>query len=170
MSQSGGSGLLGSFDPASPSSTWSLSSLGGVDAVACPQADLCLAADDEGNLAAGVTTRAVRAELSKALLARRHLPGIASLYRTRRDRLTVTSAIASRVSLVWTAKRSGRTVIVGTGRHRFGGSGASGLTVHLTPAGGKLLRKAHRMTVRAVATFTASTGSTQSSAKLTFTR
>ncbi len=74
--QTGGgiSGLLGSFDPAAPNSTWSLSSLGGVNAVACPAASLCLAADDEGNLAAGETTRAISGGLRTELLSQTSSP------------------------------------------------------------------------------------------------
>ncbi len=168
--EGGISGLLGSFDPASPDSTWRLSSLGGVNAVACPRSDVCLAADDEGNIAAGVTTRSVDAELSTALLSRRRLPSIAKLDRTHRDRLTVSSAIASRISLRWVARLHGRRIVAGSASARFSAPGKAHLTLLLSAAGRALFRAAKSVKVSATATFAASTGSVKRTAKLIFTR
>lgn len=168
QTEGGVSGLLGSFDPASPASTWSFSSLGGVNAVACPRADVCLAADDDGNIAAGVTTRAAEGELSRALLARHGLPTIAKLDRTHSDRLTMTSPIAASVSLSWTAQLHGRPVLVGSDSHRFTGPGKAHLTLRLTSNGRALFRAATKLVrVSAAATFAASTGSVRKTAKLT---
>lgn len=167
--QGGLSGLLGSFNPASPRSTWSLSSLGGIDAVACPKSNVCLAADDEGNIAAGVTSRAVRTDLG-ALLSRRHLPTIAKLARGGSDRMTMTSQIAARASLTWTVRQHGRTITAASAEHRFGAPGRWRPAVRLTPSGRALFHNATgRVRVSAAATFAASTGSVRRTARLTFT-
>jgi hypothetical protein len=168
--QGGISGLLGSFDPSSTDSTWSLSSLGGIDAVACPTAALCLAADDEGNVAVGVTTTAIAGGLDVELLTERHLPTIATLARTGRERLVFTTPIPAQVKLVWTvAGTAGAPVTIATASHRFNAPGASTLTVRLSRAGRTLFRTAtRRLALTATATFTASTGSVTAANKLTF--
>lgn len=167
----GVSALLGSFDPTAPAATWSLSSLGGVNAVACPSSSLCLAADDEGNIAAGATTRSITALLTAKLLSSRHLPTIATLRRSGRDKLTFTSPIAAQVTLAWTvAGTAGKRVTIASASHRFAAPATAALTLRLTAAGRRLFRAARgRLTLTAAATFTTSTGSVTSVKKLTFT-
>ena len=168
--QGGLSGLLGSFNPAAPASTWSLSSLGGIDAVSCPERNMCLAADDEGNIASGVTTRAVRSELAGSVLSGRHLPTIATLDRTHSDRIALSSLIPAQVSLEWTARIRHQTVVVGMGQHSFSSPGQAHLTLALTPSGRSIFKAARRsVTVVASATFTASTGQVRGTSSLTFT-
>jgi hypothetical protein len=165
------SGLLGSFDPAARGSTWSLSSLGGVNAVACPVGSpVCLAADDEGNIAAGETTKAITSAVNGELLAARKLPTIAALDRKRSATLSFTSLIAGQVKLAWTVPGTGATpVSIATVTHRFAVPGTAKLTLRLTAAGRRLFRAAAR-TVRLTGTarFTASTGVTFSTKQLTF--
>jgi hypothetical protein len=165
------SGLLGSFNPAAPDSTWTLSSLGGVNAVACPSATLCLAADDGGNIAAGATTKAITSALLTELLSGRHLPTIADLARTGRQKLVFTSPIAAQANLTWTvAGAAGTRVTVASASHSFKTPGTAKLTLRLTTAGRQLFRAAtKRLTLTASATFAASTGSVTSGKKLTFT-
>ncbi|HWF56410.1 MAG TPA: hypothetical protein VG223_17355 [Solirubrobacteraceae bacterium] len=164
------SGLLGSFDPAAPSSTWTLSSLGGVNAAACLSASLCLAADDEGNIAAGLTTKAITIGLDAELLSTRHLPTIATLNRTHGDTLAFTSPIAAQVTLAWTvAGPAGTRVAVATASHAFSAPGTARLPLPLTTAGRRLFKAAKRpLTLTATATFATSTGSVRSVKKLTF--
>jgi hypothetical protein len=165
------SGLLGSFDPGAPSSTWSLSSLGGVNAVACPSASLCLAADDEGNIAAGETTKAITSGLIAELLSGRHLPTIAALVKTGREKLVFTSPIASGVKLAWTEAGTGKTpVTVASASYRFTTPSTASLTLQLSNVGRRLFRSAtRRLTLTATATFSASTGAVTTSKRLTFT-
>lgn len=169
-SPGGISGLLGSFDPAAPASTWSLSTLGGINSVACPAPAVCLAADDEGNIAAGVTTQAITIGLSADLLSARHLPTIARLDKTQTDKLAFTSPIASLVTLTWTLPgTAGTPVTVASTSHAFNTPGTAILTLRLTPAGRALFKAAtRRLTVTATATFAASTGSVTQVKKLTF--
>jgi hypothetical protein len=164
------SGLLGSFDPAAPASTWSLSSLGGVNAVACPSASMCLAADDEGNIAAGVTTKALTTALSAELLSTRHLRTIAALNRKRSDKLAFASPTAGHVTLAWTVAGAGRTAVtVASASHQFNVPGTAKLTLRLSPAGRRLFKAAtRRLTLTASATFAASTGSVSVAKRLTF--
>jgi hypothetical protein len=166
------SGLLGSFDPAAPSSTWSLSSLGGVNTVSCPTPSLCLAADDEGNIAAGLTTSAITSALDAELLSGRHLPAISALARTGRENLTFTSPIAAQVNLVWTvAGAAGTPLTIASATHTFAPPGTATITTRLTAAGRRLFRAATgRLTLTATATFAASTGSVTSVKRLTFKR
>lgn len=168
---SGGiSGLLGSFDPAAKSPTWSLSTLGGVDAVSCPGAgSLCLAADDEGNIAAGETTTGIVSGLRNAFLAARRQPTIAALDRKHRATFTYTSHIAARVTLAWTvAGRGAEPVSIATASHRFSTPGTAKLTLRLTAAGRGLFAAATGPTrVTSTATFLASTGSVSAVAQLT---
>lgn len=168
--QGGISGLLGSFDPAAPASTWSLSSLGGVNAVACPTASLCLAADDEGNIAAGVTTKAITTTLA-GVLPTRHLPTIARLDRTRSETFGFTSPIAAEVKLAWTVTGAALTpVTVASASHTFRTPGGAKLTLRLSAAGRRLFKAAtRRVRLTATATFAASTGSVSSVRRLTFT-
>jgi hypothetical protein len=169
--QGGISGLLGSFDPAAPGPTWSLSSLGGVNAVACPSAALCFAADDEGNIAAGLTTTALKIGLTAELLSNRHLPTIAALDRTPSDTLFFTSPIVAQVTLAWTvAGTAGTPVTIASTSHRFKIPGTAKLTLRLSPAGRRLFTAAtKRLTLTATATLAASTGSVSVVKHLTFT-
>lgn len=169
--RAGVSGLLGSYNPGAPAAAWSLSSLGGVTALACPSAALCVAGDGEGEIAAGLTTRAIASLLRAELLRTRHLPTIAALDRTRQQRFVLTSPIAARVTLVWTVPgpRGGAPVTVAAGSHGFTTPGTAPLTVRLTPAGVRLFRAAtKRVTVTATATFAASTGSLRAASTRTF--
>lgn len=166
------SGLLGSYDPAAPASTWSLSSLGAINAVACPSASLCVAGDDQGDVAAGLSTHAITSLLSTKLLRMRHLPTIAALERTRQERFVLTSPIAARITLAWTVPgaRSLPPVRIASGSHGFGTPGTASLTLRLTPAGVRLFRAAtRRVTVTATASFSAGTGSLRTARLTTFT-
>jgi hypothetical protein len=167
------SGLLGSFNPAAPAATWSLSSLGGITGLACLSSSLCVAGDDEGNVAAGVTTRALAAMLAAELLPSRHLPTIATLDRTRSARYVFTSPIAGRVTLTWALPGAVRGVpsILGSATRRFNAPGRAALTLRLTSAGVRVFGAATaRLTVTATATFAASTGSFIQTEKRTFIR
>jgi len=168
--QGGISGLLGSFDPAAPGSTWSLSSLGGVNGVSCPSPSLCLAADDEGNIAAGLTTQAIASALDAELLSGRHLPTIAALARTGREKLLFTSPIAAELKLSWSVAGTAVTPLtVASASHLFKLPGTATLTVRLTAAGRRLFKAATgRLTLTATATFAASTGSVTAVKTLTF--
>jgi hypothetical protein len=163
------SGLLGSFDPAAPQSTWSLSSLGGVNAVACPAVSECIAADDEGNIAAGETTKAIITGLRTELLSGRHLSTIAALAKTARVSVVFTSPIAAQVSVTWTvAGTNAQPVTIASVGHRFKDPGAATLRLTPTLAGRRLFRAATtHLTLTASATFAASTGSVTTSRKLT---
>jgi hypothetical protein len=163
------SGLLGSFDPAAPDSTWSLSGLGGVTAVACPAASLCLAADDEGNIAAGETTKTITSGLRTELLSGRHLPTIAALAKTARVNLAFESPIASNVTVTLTmAGTTAQPVTIASLSHRFRTPGLAALRLSPTLAGRRLFREAKaRLTLTASATFTTDTGSVTSSRQIT---
>jgi hypothetical protein len=169
--QTGGgiSGLLGSFDPAAPQSTWSLSSLGDVNAVACPAASLCVAADGEGNIAAGETTKAITSGLRTELLSQRHLPTIAALAKTARVNLAFTSPIAAQVRVTWTTGTKAQPLVVASASHRFKVSGMTTIRLAPTRAGRRLFREATApLKLTASATFAASTGSVTSSRTLAF--
>jgi hypothetical protein len=170
--RAGLSGLLGSYNPTARASTWSLSSLGAINTVACPSAAICVAGDDQGDVAAGVTTHAVAALLINKLLPRRHLPTIAALDRTRRARFVLTSPIAARVTLAWTVpgRLTHTPVMIASASHSFSGPGTAALALQLTPAGVRLFRAAtKRVTVTATASFAASTGSLRTVRRRTFT-
>jgi hypothetical protein len=170
--RAGLSGLLGSYNPTAPASTWSLSSLGAINTVACPSAAMCVAGDDQGHVAAGVTTHAVATLLINRLLPRRHLPTIAALDRTRRARFVFTSPIAARVTLAWTVpgRITHTPVMIASAGHSFSAPGTAALTLRLTRAGVRLFRAATtRVTVTATATFAAGTGSLRVVRTRTFT-
>lgn len=165
------SALMGSFDPAAPASTWTLSGLGGVNTVGCPASSLCVAADDEGNIAAGLTTTAITSALTAAIPSGRRVPTIATVDRTRRVTSRFTSGIAAQVTLVLTAARTGVTpVTVASTSRRFATPGTATLALALTPAGRLIFKTATRsVTLTATATFAAGTGSVKVVRKLTFT-
>ncbi len=155
------SGLLGSYNPTASASTWSLSGLGAINAVACPSASMCVAGDDQGEVAAGLTTHAIATLLGRRLLPRRHLPTIAALDRTRRERFILTSPIAARVALTWTVPgtAASTSVTIASASHGFRTPGTAALTLRLTPAGVRLFRAATKpVTVTATATFATGSG------------
>jgi hypothetical protein len=173
QTNSGTSGLLGSYDPAAPGSTWSLSTLGGVNAVACPLPALCIAGDDEGNIAAGLTTRAITGALSTELLSTRHPPTIPALLKAGGEIFTLTSGIAAQAELAWTVPgtAAGSTVTVASASVSYRIPATQRLVLRLTTAGRRLLQAAtKRISVTARATFTAGTGSVTLTKKLTFAR
>jgi hypothetical protein len=168
------SGLVGSVDPLAPGSTWSLSSLGGVNAIACPATSpLCLAADDEGNIATGATTAAIRSALNSELLNARHLPTTVAVSRGYRFAPRFTTPIAAQVTLTWTAAESGTSpptpLAVATATHSFPTPGTAPLALALTAAGRQLFATATGpVRLTATATFAASTGSISSTTQLSF--
>ena len=170
QTQNGISGLIGSFDPAAVTSTWPLSSLGGVTAAACPSASLCIAADDEGEIAAGATITSISAGLTENLVKMRHLPTIASLDRTQSDTVVFASPIAAQVTLDWTvAGTDGARVTVASVSQPIAAPGRTKLTVRLSTAGRYLFSHATRaVTLTATAAFATSTGSVSAAGKLTF--
>lgn len=165
------SGLLGSFDPAAPASTWSLSSLGGVNAVACPaRSSVCVAADDEGNVAAGETTRALTTALRRLLRPRR-LPTIATLDRALTATFTFTPSITGQLTFTWTVGRGTKPLVLATTTQPITAPGRTRITIPLTAAGQRRFRAAHgRVGLTATATFATSTGSVSSTRKLSFRR
>jgi hypothetical protein len=170
--RSGLSGLLGSYNPTARASTWSLSSLGAINTVACPSVAVCVAGDDQGEVVAGLTTHAVSGLLLNRLLPSRHLPTIAALDRKRGTKFVVSSPIAARVSVVWTVpgRLAHTSVRIASASHSFGAQGTATLALGLTPAGVRLFRAATKhVTVTATATFAASTGSLRTERKRTFT-
>jgi hypothetical protein len=168
--RAGLSGLLGSYNPTALRPTWSLSSLGAINTVACPSAAICLAGDDQGEVAAGLTTHAAASLLISRLLPGRHLPTIAALDRTRRAKFVLASPIAARVRLAWTVPGRLGPVTIASGSHGFSAPGRATLVLRLTTTGVRLFRAAtRRVTVTATATFAASTGSLRTVRKRTFT-
>lgn len=153
--------LLGSTDPGAAQPTWTSSPLGGVDGVACPSVTICLAVDDEGEVAAGVQTSQLGRDERSELLATDDLPSVATLSRTHTEPVAFTSPIAAVARLTWAVtESSGATLTVATAKHHYTGPGAGTLVLRLTSAGRKLFRTAQRkVTVQATATFSASTGS-----------
>jgi hypothetical protein len=163
------SGLLGSYNPGAPRATWSLSSPGAITGVSCGSPAVCVAGDGQGDVVAGVSTRAVSTLLTTVLLPRRRLPTIPAIVHARRLRFVLTSPIAARVSLTWTLP--GTSLTLGTVTHRFAGAGTARLTLPLTALGIRVFRAAaSRVTVRATASFAASSGSLTVAANRTFTR
>jgi hypothetical protein len=168
---SGTSGLLGSYDPAAPDSTWSLSTLGGLDSAASPS--LCIAGDDQGNIAAGLTTKAITGALSSELLSTRPEPTIPAILRAGGERFTLTSGIAAQIQLAWTVPgtTAGSPVTLASGSVSYQIPATHRLVLRLTTAGQRLLQAATKhITVTARATFTASTGLITLTKKLTFKR
>jgi hypothetical protein len=163
------SGLIGSFNPSTAAPTWSFSSLGGVNTVACISAALCVAGDDEGDIAMGATTTTLSAGLKTQLLSTRHLPTIARLLKTGVDKLTFTAPIAATLTLNWTIKgTTALPVTLATASVSYVTPGAKPVTLALTPAGRAVLKGlTRRITVTATATFTAGTGSVSAVRKLT---
>jgi hypothetical protein len=168
---SGISGLLGSTDPAALHPTWSLGTLGGVNAISCLSTSVCIAADDEGDVAAGDAATAMGAALSDELLSSRHLPKRAALVRAGIVRLPFTSPIAGRVTLSWTQTTGSHTVTLAAATHTFITPGTTTLTLRLTGQGRQILSgPTRRVTLTATATFFASNGALSRSRKLTFVR
>jgi hypothetical protein len=162
------SGLLGSYDPGAPRATWSLSSPGAITGLSCGSPAVCVAVDGQGDALAGVSTHAVSTLLTTVLLPRRRLPSIAAIDRARRLQFVLTSPIAARVSLSWTLP--GSSLTLGTVTHRFAGPGTARLTLPLTALGVEVFRAARfRVTVRATASFAASSGSLTVTGNRTFT-
>jgi hypothetical protein len=167
---SGGiSGLLGSSNPSTAAPSWSFSSLGGVNTVACISAALCIAGDDEGDIAMGATTTALSAGIKAQLLSTRHLPTIARLLKAGADKFTFTAPIAGTLQLTWTAKGSAALpVSVATATVDYTTAASKPVVLALTPAGRALLKGlTRRITVTATAIFTAGTGSVSAERKLT---
>jgi hypothetical protein len=165
------SGLLGSYDPAALNATWSLSSLGGVNAVACPLPVFCVAADDEGNVSAGLATTDISSSLTTELLTIHHPPTTAALVRLGRETFSFTSPIAGQVQLVWTIKQAGSVTptVLATAGAALAAPGTATVSLPLTAMGRQLLQAAtRRVTLTATATFSADTGSVVVSRHLAF--
>lgn len=160
------SALLGSYDPRNAAPKWTLSSLGGVNAISCLGPTLCLAADDEGELAAGATTRSLKAALTGQALSTRHLPKTRALVNQDGYRLSFTAPIAARLEITWVASNL-PGVTLASAEQRYAVSATKTLRLRLTAAGRRLLRQAkRRVSVVATATLTASTGVVTAQRKL----
>ena len=167
------SSVLGSYNPAAGTPAWTSSPLGGVNAVACPSAFVCIAGDDQGEIVAGETTRGLAGLLRNTVLSTRRLPSIATLDRTPHARYVLATPIAGKVTLAWTvpgSRSSALPVTLATMTHTFRGPGTATLTVRLTGGAVRRFRAAtKRLAVTGTATFTASTGTVQTTRTLTFT-
>jgi hypothetical protein len=156
------SSVLGSYNPGAAKSTWISSPLGAVNTIACPTPLVCIAGDDQGDIAAGETTRGLTGLLRDTALSTRRLPSIATLARTPRQRYVLATPIAGKVTLTWTvpgARPSALPVTLATTTHTFRGPGTARLTLRLNQTGVRVFRAAtKRVAVTGTATFTASTG------------
>ena len=167
------SSVLGSYNPGARKPTWTVSPLGAVNAIACPSPSVCVAGDDQGNIAAGETTRGLTGLLRNTVLSTRRLPSIATLDRTPHERYVVSTPIAGKVTLAWTVPGSGpfaQPVTLATTTHTFRGPGTATLTLRLNRVGVRRFRAStKRLAVTGTATFTASTGTLVTTRTLTFT-
>jgi hypothetical protein len=157
----GNSALLGSYNPRGEAPKWTLSSLGGVNAVSCLGPAVCLAADDEGNIAAGATTRSLKATLRTQALSPRRLPRTRALVRAGGYRVSFATPIAATLDITWATPGPAATALtLATAQQRYPAPAAKPVRIRLTAAGRRLLGQARRrVRVVATATLTASTGS-----------
>jgi hypothetical protein len=161
--------LAGSSNANANEPRWSLSALGGINAVACPTPEVCLAADDEGNIAAGATVTSVTAALDSELLSSKTIPRIGALVKDGGYRFHFTSPIAATLAVTWQEpSRAAAPVVLATSSVHFTGPAARTVGLPLTGAGRRLLKGAGgRVRVRAVASFTTSTGTVTAQRTLT---
>ncbi len=168
------SSLLGSDNPGAGKPIWTSSPLGAVNTIACPSPSVCIAGDDQGEIAAGETSRSLTELLRKTVLSPRRLPSIATVARTPHERYVLAAPIAGQVTLTWTVPGTGpsaRPVTLATARHAFRGPGAATLTLRLNRTAVRRFRAARkRLAVTGTATFTASTGTLRTARTLTFNR
>ena len=171
--QGGLSSVLGSYNPGARRPTWSSSPLGAVNAIACPAPSICIAADGQGEIAAGETTRGLTGLLRRTVLSTRRLPSISMVDRTRHERYVLTTPVAGKVTLTWTlpgAGPAGLPLTLASTTHSFRGPGTATLTLRLNRTAVRRFRAAtKRLAVTATATFTASTGTLRTTRTLTFT-
>lgn len=168
------SSLLGSYNPGARNATWTSSPLGAVNTIACPSPSVCIAGDDQGDIAAGETTRGLIRLLRNTVLSTRGLPSIPALVRAPHEHYVVTAPIAGKVALTWTvpgAQASSLPVRLAMARHTFRAPGTATLTLRLNRTAVRRFRAATgRVVVTGTATFTASTGTLLTTRTLTFTQ
>jgi hypothetical protein len=160
-SANGTAEIVGSSDPAARSPTWAVTDFGFVNAVSCPTASVCLAADNEGDVILGVTVASLAATLRHQALGGR-IPKIAALVHRRGYAFAFTSPLAGQLTVTWTAG----TTVLGTASARFPGPGAKTVRLKLTGAGRALLKASTRIKVTAVAGYETNTGTVTAQVKL----
>ncbi len=165
----GTTALLGTTDPAARRPSWSVGPPGGVNGIACPSPSVCVAADGEGNVSAGVLQSALASSLRSDLLSAHHPPRQA-LAHAGSESLRFTSPITAQIELTWSAKPTGgtRPQRLATATYRFTRPRRATLHLRLSAAGRRALRSPARLTVTATATFATSTGSLTRSRRLVF--
>jgi hypothetical protein len=132
---------------------------------------LCIAADDEGNIAVGETTAGITAAMTGGLLGSAHLPTTKSLGGGHAPTYTFATLIQGQLTLAWTEAGASATtpIVVATAAHRFATRGSARLTPSLTAAGRHLFGAATSpVTLTATAIFTTTTGSFSTARRLTF--
>jgi hypothetical protein len=161
--------LVGSLDPTAKRPTWTAMALGGVNAVSCPSATMCVAAGNQGDVSVGVTAASVRALLAKALLPSRS-PTIPQLLRRGGETFLFRAAIPGRLTLAWTVPLASGPVVVASASVDY--VAAAGKQVHLalTSAGRRLLSGARRLAVTGTATFSTSTSQVSATKRLVLSR
>ncbi|HEY7629385.1 MAG TPA: hypothetical protein VH817_01725 [Thermoleophilaceae bacterium] len=111
-----------------------------------------------GSTATGPTVAQIRALLRKQITPRGKAGRIAAL-RKRSYRLPFRALTAGTAKVEWyRLRKGGKPVLIASGRHRFGGAGRATITVKLTAAGRRQLKRAKRLKLTARGTFTLASG------------
>ena len=164
--------LVGSADPAAKSPAWKVTDFGLVNAVSCPTPAICLAADNEGELLAGVTVTSLTATLRGEAIG--HIPRIGFIARRRGYAFPVTSPLAGQLQVTWVAAGATARAL---GGHQPPARDAGNRVCALQPlryANGppeahrpRPARPAKRVSVSATAIYETKTGAVSTHRKLT---
>jgi len=154
--------LLGSTDPAAKSPTWDVTDFGDINAVSCPTESECLAADDEGEVIAGVTVASLEATMRREAIGGR-IPRIGTLVHKRGYRFAFTGPLAGQLQVTWQLAGT----VLATASARFAGPQERSVRLELTGAGRSLLARARRLNVTASATYETNTGTVSTQRELT---
>jgi hypothetical protein len=157
--------LVGSTNPAARSPKWAVTDFGNINAVSCPTASICLAADNQGQVMEGVTVASLSTTLRRQALGG-HIPKLGTLLHKGGYKFRFASPLAGRLQVKWQAYG----IVVGTASARFSASQTRSIRLRLTPSGSALLRGVGRIAVSAAATYAANTGSVSVQRKLVLAR
>jgi len=145
--------LVGSTNAATRSPTWAVTAFGDVNAVSCPTATTCLAADNQGQVIEGVTTASLSSTLRRQALGG-HIPKLGPLVHAGGYTVHFTSPLAGQLSVKWQVGGA----VVATASRRFAAPQTRSIRLRLTAGGRALVRGATRIALSAVASYATSTG------------
>ncbi len=170
-SANGTAELVASADPAAIAPSWTVTDFGAFTGVSCPIASWCLGGDGQGDVVAGTTASRLAAALDREVLGGR-VPSIGALLHQHAYSLKFTSPLAGQLQLDWekpapATRPTSSPTILASATIPTAAARTSRIVLILTPAGRTLLNGAKRLTLTAVATFTANNGAVTTHRRLT---